>query len=332
MRAALLLVLATTAWSATAVGDDRGRRIYDFHCYQCHGYGGDARTVAAAAVAPPPRDFTAADGRTLTRALMIDAVTHGRGGTAMVSYATVLSTAEIAAVVDFIRAEFMRGTPSRRLYHTAANGWPDHDRYRAAFPYVLGTRPVSAEDTAGPVAREGLRLYRTACSTCHDRDMPGSAPPVWALRPVSFPRNRYDHRAPDVVLGASPYLRETVPEEGPDDPGRSLFLSNCAFCHADDGSGRNWIGSFLEPGARDLRAYVARGADADALRAVVTDGLSGTAMPAWRHVLTAAQIDVVVGYLLRTFAQPGENVARDDLRSDQPDVPEMDRAVAAHDQ
>ena len=36
--------------------------------------------------------------------------------------------------------------------------------------------------------------------------------------------------------------------------GQALFQENCAFCHAADGTGRNWIGSFLQPHPRDLTA------------------------------------------------------------------------------
>jgi len=44
-----------------------GRKVYNFRCYFCHGYSGDARTVAASQLLPPPRDFTRADGPTWER-------------------------------------------------------------------------------------------------------------------------------------------------------------------------------------------------------------------------------------------------------------------------
>ena len=46
---------------ATAAGTklhERGRAVYNYRCYFCHGYSGDARTLAATYLNPRPRDFT----------------------------------------------------------------------------------------------------------------------------------------------------------------------------------------------------------------------------------------------------------------------------------
>ena len=32
-----------------------GEAIYRFYCYQCHGYAGNAETLASASLSPPPR-------------------------------------------------------------------------------------------------------------------------------------------------------------------------------------------------------------------------------------------------------------------------------------
>ncbi len=39
---------------------EQGRAVYNFRCYFCHGYSGDAKTLAATYLQPPPRDFSAA--------------------------------------------------------------------------------------------------------------------------------------------------------------------------------------------------------------------------------------------------------------------------------
>ncbi len=36
----------------------RERAIYNFRCYFCHGYSGDAKTLASTYLKPQPRDFT----------------------------------------------------------------------------------------------------------------------------------------------------------------------------------------------------------------------------------------------------------------------------------
>ncbi len=58
---------------------------------------------------PPPRDFTTLEAALeLTRERMINSVTNGRQGTAMMAHKDRLSAQQIEAVVDFIRANFMR--------------------------------------------------------------------------------------------------------------------------------------------------------------------------------------------------------------------------------
>jgi cytochrome c oxidase cbb3-type subunit 3 len=113
----------------------------------------------------------------------------------------------------------------------------------------------------------------------------------------------------DAVSSASVYARH---EQAPrlkglslrERRGERLFQANCAFCHAPDGSGRNWIGQFMEPPARDLRqldtAALAR------LPETIRDGLPGRAMPAWRDVLTPTDIKAVAAYVKRAFAGAGK--------------------------
>ena len=305
--AGLLLVPGTPAW-ADAGTEASGEAVYDFYCYQCHGYGGDARTLAARNLQPPPRDVTAADPDVLTGERMLDAVTHGRPGTGMVGFASVLSAAERAAVVDYVRREFMTGETPQGRYHTAANGWPDHDRYRPAFPFATGEIPLETPPSRlTPAQRRGQQMYFDACITCHDQPAREREPPLWDPRPVSFPRGDYSHRAPDVVSAASHYATyERAPELSDPSPaarrGEALFRENCAFCHGADGSGRNWIGDFMEPKARDLgEPGVVAGRPDPALRAVIRNGVEGSFMPAWRHVLDPGQIDDLMAYLRAVF-------------------------------
>ncbi|MBK8767596.1 MAG: cytochrome c [Burkholderiaceae bacterium] len=99
--------------------------------------------------------------------------------------------------------------------------------------------------------------------------------------------------------------------------GERVFQRNCAHCHAADGTGRNWIGSFLDPHPPDFtrqdmapRLIAARVAD------VTRDGLPGSSMPAWRSVLSARDIAAVSAYVERAFGAPGS--ATTDPRSTRP--------------
>jgi len=284
-----------------------GRKVYNFRCYYCHGYAGDADTVAAIYLEPKPRDFTRVRPDTLSREAMLRTLRNGRPGTAMQSYRHVLTTREMEAVVDFVRAEFMIARVRNTRYHTTHNGWPNHDRYAAAFPFVRGEIAIGSRvDALTPAQRAGRKLYLSACITCHDQQRALPYEVVWESRPLSYPlhgdtptnkaptdlTNQYRlHDRPPRIDGLSPRERR----------GERLFQANCAFCHAADGTGKNWIGSFMEPPARDLTGPDIAGITRERLVFVIREGLPNTSMPAWKHVLEPAEIEAAAAYVLRAF-------------------------------
>lgn len=105
-----------------------GKTIFHNFCSVCHGDKGDGRSRARNGLNPPPRDYTSSEAAIeLTRDRMIQSVTHGRPGTAMIAWKTELSEAEIEGVVDYVRNTFMhlgnqaaatRGKPSAALLAT----------------------------------------------------------------------------------------------------------------------------------------------------------------------------------------------------------------------
>jgi len=286
---------------------EQGRAIYNSHCYFCHGYSGDAMTVASSYLDPPPRDFTATDVDALSRARMIESVSRGRPGTAMMGFAGQLSVAEIAAVVEFIRDRFMSGREETTRYHTVANGWLDFSRYAAAFPFVSGELAIDDDLDSGQ--QQGLQLFLSTCLTCHEGRSLKQPPLQLEPRPVSFPRGGYSPQQLDAVSAASPYARHDQPPRAEDlssmeKKGEILFQANCAFCHAADGSGRNWIGSFLQEHPRDLTdAKAMHGMTRARLHQVIENGLEGTTMPAWKSVLDGEQIDAIAAYVMRVFVK-----------------------------
>ena len=304
------LLMPGAASSADDSNQVTGRKIYEFYCYQCHGYSGDARTLASTYLDPRPRNFSTSDPQQLSREQMTDAIMHGRTGTAMVSFASVISGAEIEAVVSYIRQNFMQGDRVDIVYHTAANGWEDHDQYATAFPFASGELPLDTPwEKLTAEQQQGKQLFMQACISCHDRATVTQPGAIWELRALSYPRRHYSHRMDiDGITSASPYLQH---EKQPDSSqlsqaqqrGADLFQQNCAFCHGADGSGRNWIGSFLEPHARDLTTDEITQQQTSRLEGIIRNGLAGTSMPAWKHVLDDAQIDDVIRYIKRSSEQ-----------------------------
>jgi cytochrome c oxidase cbb3-type subunit 3 len=319
------------AMTSPAVGNrptkdqlEHGRRIYNFRCYYCHGYSGDARTLAASWLTPKPLNFTSASLEIYSRDRMMHSVQFGRPGTAMMSFSSVLKPDDIAAVVDFVREEFMVEKRTNTKYHTEENGWYNHQRYAAAFPFALGEIPLDTpREELTPEQVIGRKLYLTSCVSCHDRAKVNDQEVVWDPRPVSYPRNEYlpgdsngsvtsgqqtdSKQSLDAMTTASPYL---IHDRAPvlknltesERRGEELFQHNCAFCHAADGTAKNWIGRFMEPHPRDLTHSAAMDSmTRTRLRDVIRDGLPDTSMPAWKSVLTEQQVQDVIAYVSRAF-------------------------------
>lgn len=258
----------------------------------------------------------------LSRDEMIARVTEGSSDSAMMAFASVLNRAEIAAVVDYVRAAFITGDEINTRYHIPENGWEDFARYAPAFPFALGEIPLDTSwRQLTAEQRDGKQLFFTSCITCHDRSKVNDEGALWDPRAVSFPRGGYSHRAPsessasdsqteseiDAVSSATPFARhEVAPRVDGLTPkqqrGEKLFQANCAFCHGATATGRNWIGAFLQPHPRDLTdAEAMGGMTPQRLRKVITEGLPGTSMPAWGSVLNDEEIEAVADYVLRVF-------------------------------
>ena len=314
----ILLFFAVASWppaSAAAAPTpaqlEAGRKVYNFRCYFCHGYSGNAQTVAASFLSPPPVDFTRAEASRFTPEFIVSALREGRPGTAMKSFRSVITDLEMEQVAVFVVDEFVRRKAPNTHYHTPENGWPNHERYQDAFPFATGEIPSDRPWEALTEAQvRGKRLFMSSCLSCHDRGERGSDTVIWDARPLSYPRNNYSHTAPpelDAMTSASPYRLHDIPPQiagmtALELHGEKLFQDNCAFCHGADGTGKNWIGSFLESHPRNLRdpAFMA-GMTRTRLAATIREGLPNTSMPAWKNVLNSEEIAAVVAYIAKAF-------------------------------
>jgi cytochrome c oxidase cbb3-type subunit 3 len=116
-----------------------------------------------------------------------------------------------------------------------------------------------------------------------------------------------DLKPVDAMTSATPYsIHEKPPQltglTALEKRGETLFQGNCAFCHAPDGTARNWIGSFLQPHPRNLTdPAIMASMTKTRLRTVINEGLPGTSMPAWKSVLSEQDIEAVIAYVNRAF-------------------------------
>lgn len=307
----LVSLSSFAAWGSTnAPRAADGRDLYNARCYFCHGYSGDARTQAASYLKPPPVDFTRANPRRLTSQYIVDILENGRPGTAMKSFSGILNSDEMQRLANFVVEEFVERKAVNTRYHTPQNGWDNHDRYRSAYPFISGEIPLSRSwESLTPEQVAGKRLYLSSCISCHDSGAAEEPQARWEGHPLSFPRNQYSPSNPplDAMTSASPYAKHDVAKKivaltRLEKRGERLFQSNCAFCHGADGTGKNWIGSFLEPHPRNLTDVAAMsGMSKKRLTEVIREGLPGTSMPAWKAVLRSDDIRAIVAYVGRAF-------------------------------
>lgn len=100
-----------------------------------------------------------------------------------------------------------------------------------------------------------------------------------------------------------------IPQRSPIPPteqslraGSRLYRAHCAVCHGPEGRGDGPAAPSLVPRPADLRR-MARATDA-AVYIRITEGLAGTAMPAFRNVLTEEERWHVVNYVRTLIERP----------------------------
>lgn len=290
---------------------ERGRKIYNYRCYFCHGYSGDARTLAATYMDRKPSDFTAFAAGAASTAALNETITQGRAGTAMKGFRDILPTQDIQAVADFVRNEFITAKAPNTHYHSAQNGWLNHERYRDAFAFATGAialdRPT---DELSAHEQRGRALFMRACISCHDRGRVTTQGDTWLAVEHAGAHDEAEEYRPLPSAGVNPATPHDRPPHlaglsATERHGERIYQANCALCHAADGTGKNWMGKFLEPHPPDLTSgAVMKDMTRTRLVNAIRDGIRDTSMPAWRSVLTARDIDAVAAYINRAFHQP----------------------------
>ncbi len=164
-----------------------GSALYREHCAVCHGDRGAGANWTRYSLNPAPRDFTSAAARTeLSRERMLNSVSYGRPGTAMMSFSQRLSDKQVAAVVDYIRDTFMlsAGNPP-----VAAERAQSHT-VQPAVAKPLAVRVDMSAPFPGQIVADieaGRHFYMRNCITCHGPKGDGKGPRAGFISPP--PRN-----------------------------------------------------------------------------------------------------------------------------------------------
>ena len=157
---------------------DIGRAVYSRSCSVCHGDRGDAASWAKNSLNPAPAAFTAHGLDQLSRASMIETITFGEKGTAMMPFTVQLSHEEIAATVDYIRAAFMpEGMGPGAEGHDRRHGQVAGPENAAGHTGETGEnaaghaseKPADAPFPAGLAGDSvwGKTFYEANCAECH---------------------------------------------------------------------------------------------------------------------------------------------------------------------
>lgn len=283
MRALLLtpvLMLGLLASGSPALAHGEGEEVsagdlYHEYCSVCHGDRGDGRSRARAGLRPPPRDFTEVGLKDrMTRQQMIQVVNHGKPGTAMAAWRTRLDPDEVAAIVDYIRDEFMRSAG-------ADHGGHDHGHDQA------GSDQDHAHDSPTDTA-----------AGHHDDHGNVAGADVRAAMDMEHDHETGHLAAPTAVMSA-PFPNGLM---GDAQRGRELYSSNCVPCHGRDGSGDGPRAKFIFPKPRDFTQGppISRPDLFHGIRI----GVRGREMPAWGFVFSDQQIAHVAEYVFQEFEQP----------------------------
>ncbi|OGT22270.1 MAG: hypothetical protein A2V90_07480 [Gammaproteobacteria bacterium RBG_16_57_12] len=161
----------------------QGEKIYQQNCSVCHGdYGQTGVWTRSSMGKSAPRNFTAdASKSKLDRSRMIDAVTHGKPGTAMMPYSSRLSPEQLGNVVDYIRVALM-GFPLEQIEKEATQTpQAEIGSEQVAF------RAKSLPDNLLGNPQEGRKLFVRNCVPCHGVKGDGDGPRAYFITPK--PRN-----------------------------------------------------------------------------------------------------------------------------------------------
>lgn len=176
---------------AAALRLAEGQQIYVSNCAVCHGDDGNGAMWTKTSLNPPPRDFTTSQAMAdLSRERMVTSVTHGRPGTAMMSFGDRLSSDQIETVVDYVRSSFL----GKNLAAAQANPNP---HAAAPMPAAPDHPPIDMtaampQNLVGDIVH-GEQFYQSNCYVCHGRNGDGAGPRSAFNRPS--PRNFLDPSA-----------------------------------------------------------------------------------------------------------------------------------------
>lgn len=164
----------------------QGEKIYMENCSVCHGDFGKTGVWTKNSMDTAPRNFSSDFSKNvLTRTRMIESVTRGRPGTAMMPYQSRLSKPQIEMVVDYVRVVLM-GYPAEQVRAEAGQGASQAVAASSADQSGFIRQPFP-KGLTGNVDR-GRKIFTKNCIACHGHKGDGQGPRAYFIKPRK-PRN-----------------------------------------------------------------------------------------------------------------------------------------------
>ncbi len=297
-----------------AIQLDDAMRLYAENCALCHGLQGEGISSTPALNSPALQ--------TMDKTELFKTIERGRFNTSMPAWSQgdggPLSAYQIDELVNLIQAGDWNATQDRAVNLGLAPLVPFSTDPDPALLEQVGTLPD------GATLQTAIKLFSTQCVSCHGADGLGTkiAP---ALNNPLVREKTTEELTRTLTFGSAGTLMAgwnnvLTPEEiaalvtlaqrwdevpagtipAPDTPlpttaesialGSDLYTANCSRCHGPEGQGTQRAPSL------NVKTFLTETGD-QAIQQIVTNGVPGTAMPAWGTRMTEANIQAIVGFI-----------------------------------
>lgn len=293
---------------------DDAMSLYAENCAVCHGLQGEGIGSI------PPLNNSAL--QTMDTAELFKIIARGRFNTAMPAWnqedGGPLSDYQIDELVDLVQAGDWSATKDRVVNLGLA----------PLIPFTTDPDPVLLEQVAalpdGTTLQTAIKIFAAQCVSCHGADGLGTKiapalndPLVREKTADELSRTITFGNAGTLMVGWNNVLKPeeisamlmllqrwdeipagTIPAPNVPIPttaesialGSDLYTANCSRCHGPEGQGTQRAPSL------NVKSFLTDTSD-HAIQQIVTNGVPGTAMPAWGTRMTEADIQAIVGFI-----------------------------------
>ncbi len=273
---------------------NEGQEAYGFYCISCHGRDGDGRGVASSGLLVPPRDFRLAAFKFggVTEGLPHDEdlmrlVRQGLAGTVMLPWE--VPDKELHAIIQYIKT-----------FSPPDEGWRDPEEEKGE-RLVVGTNPWEASATEAISRGEAVFHGKAACNTCHPTYV--TKEEVKRHRHEAAPGGHpgHDHHVDPANMDIRPRAWLSLPQLTIT---YSRPIAGDPPCSDDPECGKGNVCRFgrCEAGLRVIPPdftynKIKNGTDVSRLFSVLSTGVPGTAMPAWRGAIPDKDLWALAHYV-----------------------------------